>query len=151
MHAVSSLLQRVCSDIESTISFLRRDKGAKSVATVGFCFGGKFSMLSGAQGMGSVQGAVVVHGSRLEAQDGERLRCPCLMLNAEDDVEKSPEVYAALQEALQDAPPGGFHTLKGTTHGFALRGDPADPAVVQAQQEVKEKTLAFLREVLGGE
>ena len=148
----STCVQRVCEDLHALVDHLHDKVGCKFVGTVGFCWGGKYSLVSASQSLGAVQAAVVVHGSRLTAEDGEAVQCPVLMLNAEQDEGRFPEVYASLKETLPSKDSrSGYHTFVGMSHGFALRGNPAEEAVLEAQQQTFQMTVDFYRKIFAEE
>jgi carboxymethylenebutenolidase len=134
-------------DVAASVAWLR-DHGARSVCTVGFCFGGRNSWLSTAGGH-DLAGAVGFYGS-LGAR-GEwpgpidraaELKGPILALQAGADENITADQNAAFDEALTAA--GVEHeivTYEGAPHSFFDRKQEDYRA---ASDDAWARTLAFV-------
>jgi carboxymethylenebutenolidase len=111
-------------DVAVCVAWLR-ERGATSIFTVGFCFGGRNSWLSAAGGH-DLKGAVGFYGSLLErnGQAGpidraHEIAAPILALQAGGDANITAEQNAAFDAALTDA--GVEHDViayDGAPHSF---------------------------------
>ncbi len=111
-------------DVAAAVAGLR-GRGASSIFTVGFCFGGRNSWLAAAGGHG-LRGAVGFYGSPVERNGrpgplarAAELAAPILALQAGDDQNITAEQNAAFDKALTAA--GIEHeviTYEGAPHSF---------------------------------
>ena len=123
-HVAQTTPETIQADVAAAVAWLR-DRGATSVFTVGFCFGGRNSWLSSAGGHG-LAGAIGFYGSLLDRDFGigpinraAELQGPILALQAGDDENITADQNAAFDEALTAA--GVEHevvTYDGAPHSF---------------------------------
>jgi len=119
-HVEQTTTEGVQADARAAVEWLR-DRGARSIFTVGFCFGGRESWRAAAAGHG-LAGAVGFYG-RTAAELAEGVEAPILALQAGADQNISAEDNAAFDEALTAA--GVEHevvTYPGAPHSFFDRG-----------------------------
>jgi carboxymethylenebutenolidase len=123
-HVAQTTPEGIQADVAAAVAHLRAS-GARSVFTVGFCFGGRNSWLSAAGGHG-LAGAVGFYGNP-GARDGAPgptqraadLEAPILALQAGDDQHIGAEQNEAFDRALAAA--GVEHelvTYDGAPHSF---------------------------------
>src|SRR5436309_15733315 len=98
----------VQADVAAAVACLR-ERGARSIFTVGFCFGGRNSWLAAAAGHG-LAGAVGFYGNPGErdgapgpTQRAAELEAPILALQAAADQNITAEMNEAFERALTDA------------------------------------------------
>jgi carboxymethylenebutenolidase len=125
-----------------------RELGARSVFTIGFCFGGRASWVAAASQHG-LSGAIGFYGSPTRPRGGpsviERIadiECAILALQAGEDQSITPHDNAAFERALTDA--GVEHEIvvyEGAPHSFFDRKQ-ADFA--DASDDAWRRTLAFV-------
>jgi carboxymethylenebutenolidase len=121
---------------------------APRVGTIGWCFGGGWS-LNAAEILGDRVDATVIYYGRLTSDPErlERLQAPILgIFGAEDrgiPVESVREFEAALRELGK---PAAIHVYEGADHAFANPSGTRYDA--EAAADAWEKTKAFLREHL---
>jgi carboxymethylenebutenolidase len=124
-HVEQTTPAGVQADVGAAVEYLRSN-GARSIFTVGFCFGGRNSWLSAAGGHG-IAGAIGFYGRPGEGRDGApgptqraaELEAPILALQAGADQSITAEDNAAFKEALSIA--GVEHdvvTYDGAPHSF---------------------------------
>jgi carboxymethylenebutenolidase len=124
-HVDQTSADGIQEDVGAAVEYLR-SQGARTVFTVGFCFGGRNSWLSAAGGHG-LAGAVGFYGRPGEGRDGSpgpaerasELGAPILALQAGDDQNITAEDNAAFEQALERA--GVEHeliTYDGAPHSF---------------------------------
>jgi carboxymethylenebutenolidase len=106
------------ADVAASIAQLRQ-QGARSIFTVGFCFGGRYSWLSAADQAG-LAGAIGFYGRPADAiERAGQIKAPILALQAGADRNISAEDNAAFDQALTSA--GVEHevvTYEGAPHSF---------------------------------
>jgi carboxymethylenebutenolidase len=127
-----------------------RELGARSVFTVGFCFGGRASWVAAASGHG-LSGAIGFYGSPTRQRGGpsviERIAdidCPILALQAGEDQGITADDNAAFERALAEA--GVEHELvvyEGAPHSFF---DRKQTDFADASDDAWRRTLAFVEE-----
>ena len=150
-HVAQTRADSVQADVRAAVEFLRSPEGgsARSVFTVGFCFGGRHSWLAAAAGHG-LAGAIGFYGRPGPGQDGSpgpiqragELEAPILGLMGGADAGIPAEDVAAFDQALTDA--GVEHelvTYPGAPHSFFDRRyeDFAD-----ASEDAWARVLAFV-------
>jgi carboxymethylenebutenolidase len=146
-HVEQATDDGVQADTRAAVEHLR-GLGADSVATVGFCYGGRASWVAAASGHG-LAGAVGFYGSPTRRRGGpsvieriDDIECPILALQAGDDAGITAEDNAAFEHALSAT--GVDHELvvyEGAPHSFFDRKQ-ADYAA--ASDDAWHRTLAFL-------
>ena len=140
-HVEQTTPEGVQADVAAAIAYLR-ERGATTIFTVGFCFGGKHSWLAAADQDG-LAGAIGFYGRPADAaaHAGE-LKAPILALQAGADQNISAEDNAAFEQALTDA--GVEHeliTYEGAPHSFF---DRKQEEFAAASDDAWAKTLAFI-------
>jgi len=124
-HVSQTTPEGVQADAGAAVEYLRAN-GARSIVTVGFCFGGRHSWLAAAGGHG-LAGAIGFYGRPGVGGDGTpgptqraaELQAPILALQAGADQNITPEDNAAFEAALTAA--GVEHeltTYEGAPHSF---------------------------------
>jgi carboxymethylenebutenolidase len=146
-HVAQTTPDGIKADVRSAVEHLR--PSAKSVFTVGFCFGGRYSWLSAADGHGLV-GAVGFYGQPKArewpgpTQRAGEMECPILALQAGDDRNITAEDNAAFEKALSEA--GVEHelvTYDGAPHSFF---DRKQEEFADASADAWERVLRFIDE-----
>jgi carboxymethylenebutenolidase len=140
-HVEQTTTATVQADVAACVSYLR-ERGAQTVFTVGFCFGGRQSWLAAAE-QERLAGAVGFYGRPAEAAEraGE-LKAPILALQAGADANISAEDNAAFEQALESA--GVEHevvTYDGAPHSFF---DRKQEEFAAASEDAWARVLAFL-------
>ena len=146
-HVDQTTPEGIRDDVAAAVAWLR-ERGAASVFTVGFCFGGRHSWLAAADGHG-LAGAVGFYGMPGEragrpgpVQRAGDIRAPILALMGGADQAIGPEQVAALDSALEAA--GVEHevvTYEGAPHSFF---DRKQDEFAEASEDAWQRTLAFI-------
>jgi carboxymethylenebutenolidase len=140
-HVQKTTPEGVQKDVAAGIAQLRR-QGARSVFTVGFCFGGRASWLAAADQDG-LAGAVGFYGRPGDAiERADEIKAPILALQAGADQHISAQDNAAFDQALTSA--GVEHevvTYEGAPHSFF---DRKQEEFAAASDDAWSKTLAFV-------
>jgi carboxymethylenebutenolidase len=140
-HVQETTPEGVQKDVAAAIARLRR-QGARSIFTVGFCFGGRASWLAAADQDG-LAGAVGFYGRPGDAiERADEIKAPILALQAGADQHISAQDNAAFDQALTSA--GVEHevvTYEGAPHSFF---DRKQEEFAAASDDAWSKTLAFV-------
>jgi carboxymethylenebutenolidase len=140
-HVEQTTAEGVQADVAACIRYLR-DQRARSIFTVGFCFGGLNSWLAAADQDG-LAGAVGFYGRPAAAAErAEEIKAPILALQAGADKNITAEDNAAFEEALSNA--GVEHelvTYEGAPHSFF---DRKQEEFAAASEDAWAKVLAFI-------
>jgi len=146
-HVAQTTPDGIQADVGAAVAEVRR-RGAATVFTVGFCFGGRHSWLSAAGGHG-LAGAVGFYGSTGErngqpgpVQRAAEFAAPILALQAGDDQNITAADNAAFDAALVEA--GVEHevvTYPGAPHSFF---DRKFEEYADASADAWQRVLGFL-------
>jgi carboxymethylenebutenolidase len=140
-HVDQTTPEGVQSDVGACVAHLR-EHGARSIFTVGFCFGGRASWL-GAADQDGLAGAIGFYGRPAEAiKRAGQLEAPILALQAGADQNISAADNEAFDEALESA--GVEHevvTYEGAPHSFF---DRKQEEFAAASDDAWAKVLAFI-------
>lgn len=127
--------------VEKVINEMKSNMGVTKIGAVGYCFGARFVARFAAQDKG-IEIACMAHPSFVGADELKAMITPLSIAAAETDqifpVDKRHETEDILRE--QDIP-YQICLYSDCQHGFAVRGDPANPRVKFA------KEAAFLQHV----
>jgi carboxymethylenebutenolidase len=146
-HVAQTTPEGIKADVRAAVEHLRG--AAQSIFTVGFCFGGRYSWISAADGHG-LAGAVGFYGQPKErespgpTQRAGEMECPILALQAGDDQNITAEDSAAFERALAEA--GVEHelvTYEGAPHSFF---DRKQEEFADASADAWERVLRFIGE-----
>ena len=137
------------ADARACREVLAERAGAGPVVTVGFCFGGSYSLYLATSGPLALTGVVGFYGGlsgRMgrprPAEHADRVRCPVLGLFGGADPSIPPEEIEEYEQALTAA--GAEHEIvvyPGAPHSFF---DRAQPQFADASEDAWRRTLAFL-------
>jgi carboxymethylenebutenolidase len=146
-HVQQTTPEGIQADVGAVVQELRR-RGARSIFTVGFCFGGRNSWLAAASGHG-LAGAVGFYGMPAErdgrpgpTQRAAEIEAPILALQAGDDKNITAEHNAEFDRALEAA--GVDHaviTYDGAPHSFF---DRKQEEFQDASDDAWRRTLEFI-------
>ena len=146
-HVEQTTDDGVQADTHAAVAELR-SRGATSVFSVGFCFGGRASWVAAASGHG-LAGSIGFYGSPTRERGGpsvvqrvEQIECPILALQAGDDQSITAEDNATFEQALAAA--GVEHEIvvyDGAPHSFF---DRKQEEFADASDDAWERTLAFI-------
>ncbi len=146
-HVEQTTDDGVQADARAAIEELR-SRGATSIFSVGFCFGGRASWVAAASGHG-LAGSIGFYGSPTRERGGAsvvsraaQIECPILALQAGDDQGITAEDNSAFEQALTQA--GVEHELvvyEGAPHSFF---DRKQEDFAEASDDAWRRTLEFI-------
>jgi carboxymethylenebutenolidase len=145
-HVAQTTQEGIQADVRAAVARLR--PRTRAIFTVGFCFGGRNSLLAAASGHG-IAGAVGFYANPGErdgapgpAQRAAELEAPILALQAGADQNITAEMNEAFERALTDA--GVEHelvTYEGAPHSFF---DRRYEEFAEASEDAWRRVLEFL-------
>ena len=137
--------------VETTLKLVREKAntiGNNKLGVIGFCWGGRYTILS-ANGPNSIIDAyAVAHPSQVSVpKDINEISKPGLFLFAETDFAISHSEVSKIKEILTKKTefPTEFVHFPGTEHGFTVRGG---PSTYESRSKAAEKVVEFLLEKL---
>jgi carboxymethylenebutenolidase len=118
-HVERTQPETIARDVRAAVEHLR-ESGARSVFTVGFCFGGANSWRQSAEGHG-LAGCIGFYGGHPMARVGSRvpdMRAPLLLLLAGDDSTPASEFEEFARRVRERGVEAEAHTYLGAPHSF---------------------------------
>lgn len=117
------------------------------IASVGYCFGGRYSALANASGR--VRCSVISCPSFLEHDEVAGIQTPTLWLCADTDRTFPQEEKDAAQKSLSTKYfESQFVTYPTTEHGFCTRYHPNKKGAAAASRDALRRTIQFLKDSL---
>ncbi|GES61082.1 hypothetical protein ATETN484_0005054100 [Aspergillus terreus] len=108
--------------VESTIKYVREELGAKRVAGVGYCFGGKYTCRFLKHGKLDV--GYTAHPSFVTKEELGAITGPLSIAASEVDQIFTAQLRHESEDILiKTGQPWQINLFSGVTHGFAVRGD----------------------------
>ena len=139
---------RARADIGATVAALRAHgaTAGHKIAAIGFCFGGKLSYLTAADGL--VDAAVCYYGGGIQNELGraDAISAPLLMHFGGADSHIPAEAVKAIAERFEDNDAVEIHVYEGAEHGFNCNH--RDSYQQRAAAQAHGHTLVFLGEQL---
>jgi carboxymethylenebutenolidase len=125
---------------------LRSEKGVTRIEAVGYCFGGLYIMLAGGP-LHLVDAIVGCHVSLTTKDHFEQLQVPAAFACAQEDNQFSDSLRAEAQQILarKSDIPSKFLLTNGTTHGFASRPNPDNPAIMAAYKQANDLIVEWAK------
>lgn len=147
--AAMAARETVERNLKQAYEFLTEDQRAPAIGTIGWCFGGGWSLNTALMLPDEIDATVIYYGRLVtDPEVLEPLRMPILGIFGDEDrgipVESAREFEAALQSLGKNAT---IHVYEGADHAFANpSGTRYKP---EAAEDAWRKTVAFLAEYLG--
>lgn len=135
---------KLAEDVETLRSYLV-EKGIEKIGIIGFCWGGKVSIL-GAK-TGQFQAAAAMHGAFIQDSDAPDIKCPLLLIDAGDDPDRS-NIAKVLKANPDIGPKSDFLRYDDMEHGWTNRGDKTVPRVKECMDEAFGQAKSFFQECL---
>ncbi|QKT10129.1 MULTISPECIES: dienelactone hydrolase family protein [unclassified Rhodococcus (in: high G+C Gram-positive bacteria)] len=142
------------SEMGALLDYARGELGARRVGVIGWCLGGRFSLLLGARDR-ELANVVAYHPSIWDPAAANHaldtvalapaIAAPVMVLHAGADTILSAGTFGALQSALQSRDSGAtiVHAYPGAAHGFSARARQDDPVNKAAWDISWPQVLAF--------
>lgn len=132
--------------VDGFVGKLREEVGASAfVGVIGYCFGAKYALHQITES-GPASAAAIAHPSFVGIEEVAAIKKPILISAAETDRIFTSELRHQTEEKLIEIQATYLITLfGGVLHGYAVRGDVADPKVKYAMNKtVQDQVLFFL-------
>jgi carboxymethylenebutenolidase len=149
-HRGQVKLEQAWQDIAAAIAELRRRTGVEAIVTVGFCFGGSMSFVSGANPDLDLAGVVGLYGvldpARFDGQgvlaQARDIRCPVLGLFGGADQAIPQDQIDAFESALDESGvEHEIHVYPGAPHSFF---DKKQEEFAEESEDAWRRILGFL-------
>lgn len=140
--------EEAVENLDQAYRFLTRQQGVEAVGTIGWCFGGGWSLQT-ALAMPEAIDATVIYYGRLVTDAGElsTLDMPVLGIFGAEDDGIPPEEVKKFEAALDEAGvTNDIHIYEGADHAFANPSGTRYNA--EAAEDAWQKTVEFLAEYL---
>ena len=137
-------IERAQAIINGALAYAGEDA---DVATIGWCFGGGWSLQATILAGEQAAGCVMYYGMPVkEMSEIEKIEADVLGIFGSQDQRISPEVVSTFEEQMEEADKDIEVHMYDAGHGFA---NPSNPDYdEEATEDAYEKTLAFLKEHL---
>lgn len=137
--------------IDSFIKAVRQIPGTEAIGAIGFCWGGRYSILAGHEGEGSVDAVYACHPSLVAIPgDFEAVAKPLSLALGDQDslldmksVDLITEVMSKKTNIKHE-----IRIYEEQVHGFALRGDWSSEKDLKAMDEAEKQGIDWFRKNL---
>lgn len=121
--------------------------GDAAVGTIGWCYGGGYSLRAAIQGGEQVEACVMFYGSPVNKQEKlAHLQAPVLAIWAENDKHLTPEVAAEFRQSMKEAGKTYSQEMYDADHAFA---NPSSASYTEkAAKDATTRAIEFLRKHL---
>ena len=139
--------EKTKSLIESFIAAVRKDPGTGKLGAIGFCWGGKYSILAAHS---DVDAAYACHPSLVAVPDDlEGVTKPLsLAVGEKDSLLDVPTVEKMREALVKTGVPHEVIIYEDQVHGFALRSDWSDEKDKKAMDDAEKQGIAWFEKYL---
>jgi carboxymethylenebutenolidase len=139
-------MEAAAQEIRAAVGYLLEREAVEGVGVVGFCMGGRLSLLMSMQAE-RLGAAIAFYGRALEPEQATQVRIPVLGLYGSEDHGIPVESVRAMEAALKQAVvPCQFQIYEGAQHAFF--NDTRASYHPEAAADAWARSLAWLREHL---
>ncbi|KAJ3215249.1 hypothetical protein HDU67_000665 [Dinochytrium kinnereticum] len=129
--------------INAVLNDLKDNHGATKIGVIGFCFGGRYSVMCGGDEP-RVDAFVAAHPSLMSIpKDIEAIKKPGLFLLASEDQFLSNSQVETIRKITSPKENVTVKVFPNTLHGFAIRGNEGDENTRNARDEAMNDTTSF--------
>ena len=149
MMASMSKKEVLGQNLNDAVAYLRKNHKISKIGTIGWCFGGGWSLQAELLMPDDIAATVIYYGKvDLPKETLQAINSPVLgLFGAEDDGIPVESVKAFEQHLKELGKPAEIHIYQGADHAFA--NPSGDHYAPKAAKDAWAKTLAFLRTHLG--
>ncbi|SJX61803.1 related to AIM2-cytoplasmic protein involved in mitochondrial function or organization [Sporisorium reilianum f. sp. reilianum] len=134
-------------DLEAVADELKQ-AGAAKLGLVGFCWGGKLSVLTGGEGT-KFSAVAQVHPAMVDPKDAEKLTVPIANFPSKDEPQKEVEAFEAEVHKKPFAKDCVYKHYGENHHGWATaRADLSDEGNLKSFQDVYQRLADFFSKTL---
>ncbi|CAF1328329.1 unnamed protein product [Adineta ricciae] len=125
--------------VEKFFKALRAERNATRIQSVGYCFGGLYTLLAGGS-LHLADAIVGCHVSLTNKTHFEQLQVPAAFACAQEDDQFPDSLRIEAQQILarKSEIPSKFVLCDGTVHGFASRPNPDNPTIMAAFKQAND-------------
>ncbi|XP_077993137.1 carboxymethylenebutenolidase homolog [Glandiceps talaboti] len=156
--------ERVDHDVDVTLEYIHTELGRKYAGVVGFCWGGRQTVLASGPSTDRIQVGVGFYGVGISNDEALAMSAPTMLIFAEEDVFQPVDGVYSLEDALEaenrllDSPTADDSELSGPAafirifedvgHGFVHRANRSDPVAAAVAEEAKQDMYTWLERYL---
>ncbi|SMO81732.1 dienelactone hydrolase family protein [Fodinibius sediminis] len=147
-YARSVEQQQALDNLRQAYAYLAEEQRAQNIGTIGWCFGGGWSLQTALALPEQVDAAVIYYGRLItDAERLAKLQMPVLGIFGAEDSGIPPEQVKRFESALNEAGvTNSIHIYEGADHAFA---NPSGTRYnKEAAEDAWQKTVAFLARTL---
>jgi len=134
------------------VEAIKADPEVKKIGSVGFCWGGRFSILlcDSSNDYPTTDAGVANHPSFLAVPDEVKpVDRPCLIQVGDEDAMMSKDQIEQTKSAWQGKQNAEVSVFPGAVHGFTVRGDQNKEEEKKWKEQAAEAAFKFLHQHLG--
>ncbi|XP_070536194.1 carboxymethylenebutenolidase homolog [Ptychodera flava] len=151
---------RIDGDMDATLDYIHNDLGIENAAVVGFCFGGRQTVLASGSCADRIKAGVGFYGAGVTEDELLLMKAPTLLIYAEEDPLEPVDDVLELEDSLRDAnrllddmtaddsdlsgPPAFIKIYEDVDHGFVHRANRSDPVAAAAADKAKTDMYYWL-------
>ncbi len=147
-YARSVQEEQAIDNLTQAYQYLTNEQGAQNVGTIGWCFGGGWSLQTALAHPEKIDATVIYYGRLVtDAEQLKQLQMPILGIFGAEDDGIPPETVREFESALNDVGvTNSIHIYEGADHAFA---NPSGTRYnKKAAEDAWQKTTKFLQENL---
>ncbi|SPC66980.1 related to AIM2 - cytoplasmic protein involved in mitochondrial function or organization [Ustilago sp. UG-2017b] len=134
-------------EVEAVADALKKD-GAQKLGLMGFCWGGKMSVLAGGEGT-KFNAVAQVHPAMVDAEDAKKLTVPIANFPSKDEPKEDMEKFEAEVQKKDIAKDSVYKLYPDSHHGWAAaRADLKDEGNLKNFQDVYQRLADFFNKTL---
>lgn len=140
--------EEAVDNLTQAYNYLTEQQGAENIGTIGWCFGGGWSLQTALAHPGKIDATVIYYGRLVtDAEQLKKLQMPVLGIFGAEDEGIPPSTVKEFEAALNEVGvTNSIHIYEGANHAFA---NPSGTRYVkEAAEDAWAKTLTFFEENL---
>lgn len=140
--------EKAISNLTQAYEYLTEEQGATDIGTIGWCFGGGWSLQTALAMPGKVDATVIYYGRLVtDAAELKKLQMPILGIFGSEDQGIPPSEVNKFEAALNEAGVNNsIHIYEGANHAFA--NPSGNRYKKEAAEDAWKKTVAFFEQHL---
>lgn len=148
VQQVSQNPESALDNLEQAVAYLAKEQDAENIGTIGWCFGGGWSLRTALEMPGQVDATVIYYGQLVQDPDRlQKLEMPILgIFGAEDQGIPKEEVEKFEKTLDQLGKEADIHIYEGADHAFA--NPSGNRYNKEAAEDAWQKTVTFFEEHL---
>lgn len=134
--------------VDSFLKLVREELKPTFLGGIGYCFGAKYAVQN-LSSTGFLDSAAIAHPSFVSIEEVKAIKRPIIISAAETDPVFTPELRHQSEDELAKLEGVRYQVdlFSGVAHGYAVKGDIADPIVRYAKEKTLKDQLCFFESV----